>query len=247
MKLSEISTEAPKSLDKKKIKDVLSGLTKEIEEHQKVLYAQSKYSLLVILQGLDASGKDGLIGSVFEGVNPLGCMVKAFKVPTPEELSYDFLWRVHKQIPPKGYIGIFNRSHYEDVLVPRVENQVSMKTIQKRYKHINHFEHLLEDSGTKILKFYLHVSKKEQHKRLIERQTNPTKFWKHSDLDWDVAKKFDKYLEAYEDIFHYCEKPEWTIVPSDHNWYKEYVVATKIVETLREMKLVYPPLKTSEI
>ncbi|MCR6641448.1 MAG: polyphosphate kinase [Sporocytophaga sp.] len=242
-KLLSLSTKAPKKFQKEKIKKLIPELSEEISYFQKILYAQSKYSLLVILQGLDAAGKDGLISTVFHGVNPLGCDVKSFKAPTKEELSYDFLWRVHKAVPPKGQIYIFNRSHYEDVLVPPVEGWIDKAELKNRFDHINNFEKLLQDNGTVILKFYLHVSKKEQKKRLKERKTNPKKFWKHNDGDWETVKKFDHYLEAYEEIFKQCKAPEWNIIPSDQNWYKEYLVAKKIKETLAEMKLEYPGLE----
>lgn len=235
-----ISTRAPKSLNKDKIKKETEKLILKIAEKQKILYAQGKYSLLIVLQGLDASGKDGLVGTVFHGVNPLGCTVKPFKAPTKEELSHDFLWRIHKEVPAKGMIQIFNRSHYEDVLVPRVEKWIDNKEVKKRFTHINQFEQLLMDNNTIVLKFYLHISKEEQHERLMERKTDPKKFWKHNDGDWDTASKFSAFMQAYEDIFKNCNAQPWTIVPSDQNWYKEYIVAKKIADTLSGLKLEYP-------
>ncbi|TND09240.1 MAG: Polyphosphate:AMP phosphotransferase [Bacteroidetes bacterium] len=240
MPLNKISTRAPKNFNKAKTKTRTAQLVGEIGELQKILYAQSKHSLLVVLQGLDASGKDGLVASVFKGVNPLGCSVKAFKVPSTEERAHDFLWRIHREAPERGMIRIFNRSHYEDVLVPWVEGQIDEKTLKKRYGHINDFEYLLAENNTTILKFYLHISPGEQHDRLVERKTNKLKFWKHNDGDWETAKKFDRYINAYENIFRNCNRPEWIVVPSDQNWYKEYLVAEKIVEALRGMKLAYP-------
>lgn len=242
IKLSTISTLAPIGFEKEKTKKETQHLTSAIHERQKILYAQGKYSLLIIFQGLDASGKDGLISKVFSGINPLGCFVKAFKKPTEEERSHDFLWRIHRYTPARGMIHIFNRSQYEDVLVPRVEKWIDANEVKKRFQHINNFENMLTDSGTTILKFYLHISREEQHRRLEERKTNPKKFWKHNDEDWETAKKWNRYMEAYEDIFHHCSPVPWTIVPSDQNFYKEYLVAKIIKESLETLDLKYPGL-----
>ncbi len=235
-----IPTHAPKDLSKEDIKDETKHLLKKLKELQKILYAQGKYSVLIILQGLDASGKDGLVNKVFNGLNPLGVDVKAFKAPTKEELQYDFLWRVHKHVPPKGLIMIFNRSHYEDVLVPVVEKFIDDETKIYRFRHINNFESLLQETNTIVLKFYLHISQEEQTERLNERKTNPEKYWKHNDGDWDTRKKWNLYQIAYEDVFRHCNAPEWNIIPSDENWYKEYLVAKKLVETLEALDLQYP-------
>jgi len=235
-----VSTRAPESFDKDKTKTKILLLKDEISELQKVLYAESKHSLLLILQGIDASGKDGLIANVFSGLNPLGCSVSAFKVPTLEEDAHDFLWRIHKNTPAKGMIGIFNRSHYESLLVPVVEGEIDQKEINSRIKDINNFEDLLKNNNTIVLKFYLHISKKEQEERLMERQTNPKKFWKHNDSDWSVSHKWDRYMAAYENIFKNCNSPEWHVIPSDQNWYKEYLVAEKVLETLKSLNLKYP-------
>ncbi len=239
-KLLKVSTRAPKGMDKEKIKEETEELVEKIGELQKVFYAAAKHGLLVLIQGLDASGKDGLVSTVFKGVNPLGCTVHAFKGPTAEELRNDFLWRVNKLVPEKGMIQVFNRSHYEDVLITRVENWINDKTAKKRFEHINNFESLLCDSGTVVLKFYLHISRDTQTERLVERKTNPHKFWKHNDDDWRTNQRWDLYMDAYEDVFKNCNDPEWTIVPADQNWYKEYIVAKKIYETLKKMKLEYP-------
>ena len=235
-----ISTRAPKNFDKEKTKKETQKIIEEIGLYQKVFFAEAKCSLLVILQGMDASGKDGLVSKVFTGVNPFGCDVTAFKAPTKEELAHDFLWRVHKAVPAKGVIQIFNRSHYEDVLITRVEKMIDDKTAKKRFKDINSFETLLTDNGTIILKFYLHISKEEQQARLLERNTNPEKYWKHNDADWVTNQKFEHYIKAYEDVFEHCNDPEWTIVPCDQNWYKEYIVAKKIRDTLHKLKPKYP-------
>jgi len=239
---STISTRAPKALIKEDVKAETENLVAEIGQLQKVFYASSKKSLLVLIQGLDASGKDGLISTVFKGVNPLGCSVKAFKSPTEEELSHDYLWRVHKAMPLKGMIQIFNRSHYEDVLITRVEKLIDDKTAKKRFAQINNFETLLTENDTIILKFYLHISRDTQIERLLERKTNPEKFWKHNDGDWKTSQKWDAYRKVYEDVFKNCNQPAWIIVPSDQNWYKEYIVAKKIYETLKSLKLTYPKM-----
>jgi PPK2 family polyphosphate:nucleotide phosphotransferase len=238
--LSKISTKAPEDYKKKTTREQTQELAAEIHELQKILYAQGKYSLLIILQGLDASGKDGVVNKVFSGINPLGCVVKAFKKPTDDELKQDFLWRVHPHVPAKGMIHIFNRSHYEDVLVPKVEGYATKEIIERRYTHINNFEELLKDNGTVILKFYLHISKEEQKIRLQERKDNPEKFWKHSDGDWETAKKWDDYRMAYHEIFKKCSTTPWTIVPSDDNWYKEYLIAKTINEAIKKLDLKYP-------
>lgn len=242
MKLTDISTKAPKDLEKLQIKEATLPILEKISERQRILYAQAKYSLLIVIQGLDGSGKDSAISSVFSGVNPLGCQVKAFKAPTVEENAHDFLWRVHKYTPARGMIQVFNRSHYEDILVPEVEKLVNDAAIIRRYKMLNSFEELLQENNTHILKFYLHISKEEQNARLLERTTNPEKFWKHDDGDFRVASKFDNYLNCYEKIFKNCNKPAWHIIPSDQKWYKDYLIATKILEKLNELDLQYPKM-----
>lgn len=242
-KLDQISTRAPKSLDKESIKNKTIHLLNELKDLQKILYAQSKYSVLIVLQGLDASGKDGVVNKVFSGLNPLGVDVTAFKAPTEEELEHDFLWRIHKAVPSKGNIMIFNRSHYEDVLVPVVEKWIDTKTLNARYEHINNFEKLLMESNTIILKYYLHISPEEQLERLQERKTNPEKFWKHNDGDWDTSKKWDQYRNCYQQIFSNCNKPQWTVVPSDQNWYKEYMITESLIHRLKKLDLQYPKFK----
>ncbi|MDJ1466248.1 polyphosphate kinase [Cytophagaceae bacterium YF14B1] len=243
-KFKNTDTRPPQNTDKETIKQKTEELLEQLREKQKILYAQGEYSLLVILQGLDASGKDGVLNDVFSGLNLLGVQVVAFKAPTEEESRHDFLWRIHQKVPGKGIIGIFNRSHYEDVLVPRVEKWIDDKTIKKRFKHINDFESLLTENNTVILKFYLHVSAEEQRERLTERMENRTKFWKHNDNDWQVATKRDIYLDAYEDIFEHCSKAaDWNIVPADKNWYKNYIIAKATLKALEQLPLKYPDLK----
>ncbi|SFE92486.1 PPK2 family polyphosphate kinase [Thermoflexibacter ruber] len=236
-KLSAISTRAPKEADKEAIKEKTKVLLEKIRTYQRSMYAQAKHSLLVILQGVDASGKDGAIAKVFTGVNPLGCRVYAFKAPTAVELSYDFLWRVHQQVPAKGMMQVFNRSHYEDILVPKIEGWLSEEQIRERYHFINVFERLLKHNDTHILKLYLHISPEEQKERLMERLTNPKKYWKHNDGDWQTVKKWDNFMNVYEEIFEKCNEIPWHIIPSDQNWYKEYLIAEKIVQTFEKMDL----------
>lgn len=239
--LAAIDTRAPEKLDKQKTKEKTRKLLERLRELQAIFYADNRFSLLIVLQGMDASGKDGAVRRVFSGVNPMGCRVKAFKVPTEEEKSHDFLWRVHNEAPPKGMFQIFNRSHYEDVLVPRVHQWADEATVRRRYKHINAFEQLLADHGTQIFKFYLHISRKEQKERFAERIENPEKRWKYKGQDLIESDFWDHYMEAYTDIFRYCqEAAPWHIVPSDQNWYKDYLIAQSVVERLERLNLRYP-------
>lgn len=242
--LKDISTRAPKEFNKQETKAKTQELLAEIDELQNLLYASSKYSLLIILQGMDASGKDGAIRTALSSVNPQGINVKSFKVPTEEEAAHDFLWRIHHAAPAKGMIQVFNRSHYEDVLVTRVHKWCDDKTATKRMKAINNFEQLLtEHNNTHILKFYLHVSQEEQHKRLEERLKDPAKQWKYNEKDFSESALWDEYMKMYEDCFEHCNDIPWIIVPADQNWYKEYLLVKTIHDTLKTMKMQYPGLK----
>ncbi len=243
-KLGEIDTRAPKDLDKLATKEKISKILEELDDLQNLLYAESKHAILVVIQGMDASGKDGVIRNVFGKLNPQGVTVKSFKAPTAEELSHDFLWRVHNHAPAKGMIQIFNRSHYEDILVTRVHKWCDDKTAKKRMKAINDFEKLLaEHNNTIIFKFYLHVSAKEQQERLQERVKDETKQWKYNENDFAEAKLWDVYMSMYEECFENCNDPEWTIVPSDQNWYKEYVIAKQLRDALVSLNMQYTGLK----
>jgi PPK2 family polyphosphate:nucleotide phosphotransferase len=244
MKLQKTATDPGKEIDENTIRDAIPGLVKKIGELQLALYAEAKKSLLVIFQGMDASGKDGAIKNVFADVNPMGIHVISFKKPTEQEYAHDFLWRVHAQMPPAGMIHIFNRSHYEDILVPTVQGSLSEKVISKRYGQINDFERMLEENGTTILKFFLHVSKEEQKERLTERMTNPKKFWKHKDSDWENTRQWDQFMEIYETLFEECNDVPWHIIPSDKNWYKEFLVAGKVGDALKKINPEYPSLIT---
>ncbi|MBZ0283589.1 MAG: polyphosphate kinase 2 family protein [Anaerolineae bacterium] len=229
--------------DKSSAQKEIQVLQDEMQEFQERLYAEGKQSLLIVLQAMDTGGKDGAIKKVFEGINPQGVHVAAFKAPTPEELAHDFLWRVHQHIPQKGHIGIFNRSHYEDVLVVRVNNLVPESVWKHRYEHINHFERLIADSGTRILKFYLHISKDEQKKRLQARLDTPEKNWKFSSGDLPVRQQWNDYMKAYESVLERCntEYAPWYIIPANAKWYRDLVITRAIVAALKDMRPAYPP------
>jgi PPK2 family polyphosphate:nucleotide phosphotransferase len=218
---------------------------RKIGELQVKLYAEARQSLLVVFQGMDAAGKDGAIKRVFAEVNPMGCHVICFKKPTSLEYSHDFLWRIHQHCPPHGMIHVFNRSHYEDIIVPTVEGYIDSKIVKKRYGQINDFEEMLEENGTSIVKFLLHVSKDEQKERLEERMTRPEKYWKHNDGDWVAREKWDKYMEVHEKIVEKCDKIPWHVIPSDKNWYKEMLVSDAVLEKMEKMAPDFPPLETS--
>jgi len=244
IRLKDIDARASKELDKEKTKKDTAEILEELDELQNLLYAESRHSLLIIIQAMDAGGKDGLIRNVFGKLNPQGVEVKSFKVPTAEEAAHDFLWRIHQHAPLKGMIQIFNRSQYEDIIVTRVHKWIDDNTAKKRMKAINEFEEMLQEhNNTTILKFYLHVSHDEQLKRLNERIRNPRKQWKYNEKDFSESKLWDIYMEMYEDCFENCDQAPWTIVPSDQNWYKEYVVASAVLKTLKDFDMEYPGLK----
>ncbi|RQO31242.1 polyphosphate kinase [Taibaiella sp. KBW10] len=244
IKLSKIDTRAPKSISKEQAKKEMEILFEEIDELQNMLYAEHKHSLLIIIQGMDASGKDGLVRDVFSHVNPSGVVVHSFKVPTEEELSHDFLWRIHSKVPGKGMIHVFNRSQYEDVLVTRVHGSCDAKLAAKRMKAINEFEQLLEQhNNTVVLKLYLHLSKEEQLIRLKERMTIPSKMWKYNANDIVESQSWDQYMKYYEEVFEQCNEVPWHIIPADQNWYKSHTVATLIHKALKGLKMQYPGMK----
>jgi PPK2 family polyphosphate:nucleotide phosphotransferase len=216
----------------------LEQLGKELGELQELLAAAHLHSLLVVLQGMDTSGKADTIHQVLSRVNPQGCEVRSFKVPTSRELDHDFLWRVHRVTPARGIIGIFNRSHYEDVLVVRVHNQVPQEAWSRHYAAINDFERLLAQHDMIILKLYLHMSNDEQERRLLAQQKNQTDAWKVTTADWAERKYWDDYQEAYEEALSRCSTDEapWYIVPANHKWYRNLLVARTLVSTLRQYK-----------
>ncbi len=226
----------------KTVDDELQPLLEKLPALQTALYAEAKQALLVVLQGRDAAGKDGLTRVVFGPLNSQGCVVSNFKRPTEYELARDYLWRVHQVVPPKGTIGIFNRSHYEDVLVVRVHDLVPKSAWSMRYDQINDFERMLTENGVTILKFFLHISKDEQKGRLLERLNDPLKNWKFEVGDLEERKRWDDYTEAYEDALEKCstEWAPWYIVPSDRKTTRNLLVAKVVVDTLERMKPVFP-------
>jgi len=220
----------------------LEKLNNKLEALQELLFAEHKHKVLIVLQAMDTGGKDGAIRRVFDGVNPAGVRVASFKAPTPEELDHDYLWRIHKQTPGKGEMVIFNRSHYEDVLVVRVHELVPPEVWRKRFDQINEFERTLAESGTTILKFYLHIDKDEQKERLQARLDDPTKRWKFRLGDLEERKLWDEYMEAYEDVLSKTstEHAPWYIVPASRKWYRDMVISSVLVEMLEDLKMKYP-------
>ena len=228
--------------DKSDGAEALKELNVELAELQQMLYADGRHKLLVVLQGMDTSGKDGTIKHVFHTINPLGVKVANFKRPNDVELAHDYLWRVHENTPRSGNIAIFNRSHYEDVLVVRVHELVPEETWRKRYRHIRDWERLLTDEGTVIVKFFLHISKDEQRARLLERLENPSKHWKFEHGDLEERKLWDDYTAAYEDALSETstDRAPWYVVPADRKWYRNLLVSQVLIETLRSLDLEYP-------
>jgi PPK2 family polyphosphate:nucleotide phosphotransferase len=232
------SGELPKRGEKK----FLEKLHGRLERLQEVLYAEHKRKILVVLQGMDTAGKDGTIRHVFQGVNPQGVRVAVFKVPTQEESDYDYLWRVHKQAPMKGQIVIFNRSHYEDVVTTRVHGLITPKEAQRRYRQINDFERMLTEEGTVILKFFLHIDKEEQKRRLKERQTDPEKNWKMNPADFKERKFWSDYMQAYSEAISATSTTgaPWFIIPADKKAHRNLAVSWEIVEALRRLDMKFP-------
>jgi len=240
-------TSSFKESKKEGLKDV-QKLRKELGNLQKVLYAEQKHKVLIILQAMDTAGKDSTIDLLFEGVSPAGVRVADFKTPSEEEKAHDFLWRIHKDVPRNGEIVIFNRSHYESVLIERVHSLVSKKVWQERYSEINDFERMLHNEGTLILKFYLNISKKEQKERLEERQRELKKEWKFSPNDLPERKYWKEYINAYADAISRTSTTwaPWYVVPSDHKWFRDLIVGDAIVGHLKNLKMKYPKLDKAE-
>lgn len=246
IRLSKIATGAPEGMTKKECLKSRDKLTRTLGELQHTMYAEGKHSLLVVFQGMDASGKDGATKKVFRYCSPSGVWAKAFKKPTDEEFDHDFLWRIHKHAPRKGRIQIFNRSHYEDILIQRVHGWIDEERVDERMKAINAFEHLLQfDNGTIVVKFYMHISRERQKEKLQERIDIPEKNWKHNDGDWEEAKLWDKYRWAYEEVLNRSTIP-WIIVPADKRWYRDYFVAQKIVDILQKLDMKLPIIETKK-
>ena len=243
LKLGKVDpSSTPCAPDKDEAQESLGSAHEQLDELQEVLYAEAKRAVLVVLQALDTGGKDGTIRRVFGPLNPQGIRVTSFKQPTPEELAHDYLWRVHQEAPGKGMIRIFNRSHYEDVLVVRVHGWVDKAEIERRYQQINTFEKHLSENGVAILKFCLHISKDEQKERLQDRLSRPDKHWKFSSGDLAERELWDKYTSAYEKALAQCSTPwaPWYLIPANRKWYRDYAVARIVLQTLEDMDLRYP-------
>jgi len=241
--LQRLSPDYNFSIDEEKAEYVLKqNLKKRMSELQYRLYAERKNGLLIVFQGIDTSGKDSTIRHVISAFNPQSCAVKAFKEPTTEDLSHDFLWRIHKRAPSRGEIVVFNRSHYEDIIQPRVHKTIHKSIWSQRYEHINAFERCLSDNSIKIIKFFLHISKEEQRKRLEERMNDPSKQWKASESDITERKFWNSYSVAYQDIINRCSNlwAPWYIIPANKKWFRNLVVALVIVDTLERMKPKFP-------
>jgi PPK2 family polyphosphate:nucleotide phosphotransferase len=234
---------------KAEAKEKLAAVVSRLAELQELLFAEHRRKLLIVLQGMDTSGKDGTIRHVMRGFNPQGTRVVAFRKPSEEELDHDFLWRVHAKVPAKGEVVVFNRSHYEDVLIVRVHDLVPKAVWKERYDQINAFERILHENGTVILKFYLHISKDEQRRRLQARVGNPKKCWKFQQGDLEERKFWNDYMQAYEDALlkTSTEWAPWYIVPANQKWYRNHLVGSIVAETLDKLKLKYPKCDVSGV
>lgn len=215
---------------------------KKLGKLQEVLYAGRQHSVLIVLQGMDTAGKDGTISHIFSGINPQGCDVSSFKVPTALEAAHDFLWRCHAAVPPRGMFGIFNRSHYEQVLAPRVHKLITPKEARQAMEEINSFEQILVENGTVVLKFFLHISREEQKKRLQARLDDPDKHWKFSDGDLRERQFWPQYSTAYEDILSRTSRKHapWFVIPADHKWFRNHAISSILVDAISQLKLEFP-------
>lgn len=238
--LRNVSTLPTDKYAKKECKKDLKAFHKKLFELQNVFYADARFGLLIIFQGIDTSGKDGTIRHVMTSMNPMGVAVKSFKKPTIEELQHDFLWRAYSHFPSKGMIEVFNRSYYEDILMPILSGDFSKEILHHRYELINSLEEHLELNNIHVLKFFLHISKKEQNIRIIERLTKPHKRWKYSKEDKKAAERWDEYLEVYDTIINIDNRKIWNIIPSDKRWFRNYAVAKILTNHLESLELKYP-------
>lgn len=262
--VSDFDSSSTDELTKQEAKDQLAMDVEKLAELQSMLYAQDRYSVLIIFQAMDAAGKDGTIKHVMSGINPQGCQVYSFKQPSAEELDHDYLWRINRCLPERGRIGIFNRSHYEDVLIAKVHPEItlsgklpgiySIKDInsdfwKRRYRQINDFERYLTENGTIILKFFLNVSKEEQKKRFMERLNDPAKNWKFSSADIQERRFWDEYMKAYSDVLTETstEVAPWYVIPADNKWFMRYATGRIICERMKELDLHYPRLSNEEL
>lgn len=241
-RLKDRATDDTFEVSKGYAEDALARHVSKLQALHELLYAENKRSLLIVLQGMDAAGKDGTIKHVMSGVNPQGCAVTSFKQPSAAELAHDFLWRVHAAVPAKGSIGIFNRSQYEDVLIARVHKLVAKRVWESRYRQINAFEKMLSENGVHIVKFFLHMSKAEQKRRFDERMKDPSKNWKASAADFAERKYWKSYQSAYEEAVERCSTryAPWYVVPSDHKWFRNYAVSDVIIRTLEGLRMKFP-------
>jgi PPK2 family polyphosphate:nucleotide phosphotransferase len=241
-KLSDVRTRDDGGIDQQEGEAELEQLVRKLADLQELMYAEGKHALLAVFQAMDAGGKDSTIRHVFGPVNAAGCYVVSFKRPTEHELARDFLWRVHQHVPPKGSIAVFNRSHYEDVLVVRVKNLVSTETWKQRYDQINAFERLLADEGTTVVKFFLHISKDYQKERLQRRLDKPDKWWKFNPADLAEREHWDAYQEAFEDAISKCSTKQapWYVVPAERRWFRDLLVVRVLTETLESLEMEYP-------
>lgn len=244
IKLADIDTNSTCGFvgDKSTTAAILDEMAARLTTLQTVLYAEQKHKILIVLQAMDTGGKDGVIRKVFSGVNPQGVRVASFKAPTPPELAHDYLWRVHQQVPAKGELVVFNRSHYEDVLITRVHGWVDDATAKRRFRQINQFEAMLVEEGATILKFFLHISKDEQKQRLQDRLEDPAKTWKFNIGDLAEREKWDDYQRVYEDAINQTSSPHapWHIVPADRKWIRDLYVSSVLVKALEDLKMAYP-------
>lgn len=262
--VSDFDSSSTDEITKQEAKEQLTKDVEKLAELQSMLYAQDRYSILVIFQAMDAAGKDGTIKHVMSGINPQGCQVYSFKQPSAEELDHDYLWRINRSLPERGRIGIFNRSHYEDVLIAKVHPEIvlsaklpDIKTVddikadfwKRRYRQINDFERYLTENGTVILKFFLNVSKAEQKKRFAERLNDPAKNWKFSSADIKERRFWDEYMKAYADVLTETstEIAPWYVIPADNKWFMRYAVGRIICERMKELDLHYPRLSDEEL
>jgi len=244
VRLAKISPDAtPGCKDKETAVAALAENLVDLRKLQYRLFAENRRAVLVVLQAMDAAGKDGVVRHVMAGLNPQGCRVTSFKVPSTLERQHDFLWRIHQAVPAYGEIGVFNRSHYEDVLVARVHNLVPSAVWKTRFDMINSFERHLTDNGVTIIKLYLHISRKEQQRRLLSRLEDPDRNWKFTSADIAERQYWDDYQTAFEDVLHKCSTPSapWFVIPSDSKWYRNWAVATILRDTMENMKLRFPP------
>ncbi|MDF2922980.1 MAG: polyphosphate kinase [Paenibacillaceae bacterium] len=227
---------------KNEVAEEFERLKEELQDEQEKLYASKAHSVLILFQGMDCSGKDGVVKKVLSGLNPQGFRAESFKRPTTEEADHDFLWRAHRVTPAKGYVASFNRSYYEDVLITRVHGNVTEQEALRRLKHIQHFEQLLADSGTRVIKIFLHISREFQLKKIQERMENPEKLWKFDPSDLQERMYWEEYVRAYEDVFEATgtKTSPWHIVPANNRWFRDYLVLKIVVSAFRELKLAYP-------